>query len=294
MKYMGEKGDEEQLLAFLNVVLQKTGRNGIVSVDIEENKTFTAAIIGDKAGILDLRATTQEGVKVNIEVQLRSVGDMGRRSLYYRCREYDRGIKSGQKYRELPTVIAINIVDFDFIPVNEVHTSFHLWEDSHKDVMLTDALEIHFISMFKFRKLKEINIIDNLLHRWLAFFDWHTDESIIKKITEMDPTIKKVQEKIAFVSQDRETLRSYQMREMALSDYASGIDHARREAKQEGIVIGEQRGMTIGEQRGMAVGEQKTYLTIVRNAAGKGMTVENISELTGLSVKKVRDILKIQ
>ncbi|MDR2691182.1 MAG: hypothetical protein LBB73_02635 [Dysgonamonadaceae bacterium] len=34
MKYMGEKGDEEQLLAFLNAVLQKTGRNGIISVEI--------------------------------------------------------------------------------------------------------------------------------------------------------------------------------------------------------------------------------------------------------------------
>ncbi|MDR1022232.1 MAG: hypothetical protein LBL94_03015, partial [Prevotellaceae bacterium] len=49
MKYMGEKGDEEQLLAFLNVVLQKTGRNGIVSVEIEKDKTFTAEIIGDKS-----------------------------------------------------------------------------------------------------------------------------------------------------------------------------------------------------------------------------------------------------
>ena len=35
MKYMGEKGDEEQLLGFLNAVLQKTGRNVIVSVEIE-------------------------------------------------------------------------------------------------------------------------------------------------------------------------------------------------------------------------------------------------------------------
>jgi predicted transposase/invertase (TIGR01784 family) len=121
-------------------------------VEIEENKTFTAEIIGNKSSVLDLRATTEEGIKVNIEIQLRNVGNMDRRSLFYRSREYVRGIEAGDDYRELPPVIAVNIVDFDFMPADEVHTSFHLWEDSHKDIMLTDALEIHFISMAKFRQ----------------------------------------------------------------------------------------------------------------------------------------------
>ncbi|MDR1023328.1 MAG: Rpn family recombination-promoting nuclease/putative transposase, partial [Prevotellaceae bacterium] len=78
-----------------------------------------------------------------------------------------RGIESGQDYQKLAGVIAINIVDFDFIPIDEVHTSFHLWEDRHKDTMLTDALEIHFISMVKFRQLSNGDIINNHLYRWL-------------------------------------------------------------------------------------------------------------------------------
>ncbi|MDR0613656.1 MAG: Rpn family recombination-promoting nuclease/putative transposase [Dysgonamonadaceae bacterium] len=326
LKYMGEKGDEEQLLAFLNAVLQKTGRNRIVSVEIKENRKLTAEIIDDKSSILDLRATTDEGVKVNIEVQLRNAGNMDRRSLFYWSREYVRGIESGQDYAELPPVIAINIVNFDFIPVDEVHTSFHLWEDHHKDIMLTDALEIHFISMKKFRQLGKRDIDNNSLHRWLTFFDRNTDSKTLKKIVKMDSGIAKAQEKIAFVSRSKEALRAYQMREMALSDYTSGINHAMREGiaigeqrgvaigeqrgivigeqrgmaigEQRGIVIGEQRGVAIGEQRGIAIGEQKgkdeTYHAIVHNAAGKGISIENISELTGLSAEKVRDILKMQ
>jgi predicted transposase/invertase (TIGR01784 family) len=286
MKYMGEKGDEEQVLAFLNVVLQKTGRSGIVSVEIEENKTFTAEIIGDKASVLDLRATTKDGIRVNIEVQLRNVGNMDKRSLFYWSREYVRGIEAGQDYQELTGVIAVNIVNFDFIPINEVHTSFHLWEDNYKETMLTDALEIHFISMAKFRQLRESDIINNRLYRWLTFFDKDTNDETLKTIIKMDKAIAKAQEKIAFVSRDKEALRAYQMREMALSDYTSGINYARR----EGMAIGEQRGMAIGEQRG----KDETYFVIVRNAADKGISVENISELTGLSVKKVRDILKMQ
>jgi predicted transposase/invertase (TIGR01784 family) len=284
MKYMGEPGDEVQLLAFLNAVLQKTDRDGIVSVKIEACKTFTAEIIGDKSSILDLRATTADGTRVNIEVQLRNVGNMDRRSLFYWSREYVRGIEAGQDYLELPAVIAINIVDSEFIPANGVHTCFHLWEDSLRNLMLTDALEIHFISMPMFRLLNEIDIAGNPLHRWLAFFNKNTNVETLKKIIMMDTGIAKAQEKIRFVSRDKKALREYQMREMALSDHTSGINHA--------IRIGEQRGIVIGEQQGIVIGEQKTSARYVSRLASKGMTVREIAELLGLSQEEVDRILE--
>ncbi|MDR0725013.1 MAG: Rpn family recombination-promoting nuclease/putative transposase, partial [Prevotellaceae bacterium] len=91
MKYMGEKGDEEQLLSFLQGVLQKTQKDKIVSITILENRLMSADIIGDKSGVLDIRAEMSDGSKVNIEVQLRDVGNMDRRSLFYWSREYTEG-----------------------------------------------------------------------------------------------------------------------------------------------------------------------------------------------------------
>jgi predicted transposase/invertase (TIGR01784 family) len=67
-------------------------------------------------------------------------------------------------------------------------------------------------------------------------------------------------------------------------DYTSGINYAREEGERKG----KQEGIAIGEQRG----KEETYHTIVRNAADKGISIENISEFTGLSVKTVQDILK--
>jgi predicted transposase/invertase (TIGR01784 family) len=64
---MGEKGDEEQLLAFLNAVLQRTGKGNLQSVEILENRSLSAEVIGDKTSILDVRAKTADGTKVNIE-----------------------------------------------------------------------------------------------------------------------------------------------------------------------------------------------------------------------------------
>jgi predicted transposase/invertase (TIGR01784 family) len=189
--------------------------------------------------------------------------------------------------------------------------------------MLTDALEIHFVNMFNFRRLKEKDIINNPLHRWLTFFSKETDEETIKKIIAMDTAIGKAQEKVAYVSRDAETLRLYNMRELALMDYVSGINHARREGMQEGMAIGEQKGMSIGKQEGMVIGEQKGMVIgkqegmvigeqkgivigkqegiaigkqealseYVFKLSGKGRSIEEISELTDLSVEEVKEVL---
>jgi predicted transposase/invertase (TIGR01784 family) len=108
----------------------------------------------------------------------------------------------------------------------------------------------------------------------------------------MDAGIAKAQEKISFVSQDKEALRAYEMREMALSDYTSGMNHARREGEQRGIAIGEQRG----ERRGIAIGErrgeQRALTKYVFKLSQKGMSIKDIAELADLPVEEVNRFLK--
>jgi predicted transposase/invertase (TIGR01784 family) len=235
-KIMGEKCDEEQLLAFLNAVLRQDGKAAIESVEIIENKTITAEVAGDKTSILDVRARTAGGERVNIEVQLRNLGNMDRRSLFYWSREFSRGMEAGQEYQELPKVIAINIVNYEFMPqVSAFHTSFHIREDTRRDILLTDALEIHFIDMVKYRRLREKDLRHDPLHRWLTWFDKDSPEALVEEIMKMDNAIQKAEEKMAYVSNDKEALHAYQMREMALSDWTSGINHARREGIREGM-----------------------------------------------------------
>jgi len=203
-KYMGEKGDEEQLVSFLNAVLKRTGRASIVNIEILENKTITADIIGDKKSILDVRAVMDDGTKVNTEVQLRNVGNMDRRSLFYFSREFSKGIVSGHDYIELPDIIAINIVGEGFVRLDDFHTVFHLWEDTHKSYLLTGALEIHFVDMKKFRGLQNKDINNNSLHRWLSFFDLDTPGNILEEIMEMEAAIKKADEKITHLASDKD------------------------------------------------------------------------------------------
>ena len=148
LKIMGEKGDEEQLLAFLNAVLRRPENQRLRSVEIIENKALPADIINGKSCVLDVLGVLENASRVDIEVQLRNLGNMDRRSLYYWSREFIKGLSAGQEYEEVPNVIAINIVDFEFKrQIPDFHTTFHIWEDTHRDIKLTDALEIHFINI---------------------------------------------------------------------------------------------------------------------------------------------------
>ena len=262
LKLMGEEGDEEQCLAFLNAVLGSKSKRPIRLIKILENKTFTADVIGEKSSILDVRVETDTGEKINIEVQLKDLHNMEKRTLLHWGREFTKGISAGDDYKELPKVITINIVNFDNIKLDDFHTCFHLWEDEHHDYMLTDILEIHFINMVKFRKLKTKDIVNHPLERWMTYFDVNTPEEVIQEVIQMDAAINKANERLNFVSQDKEFLRNYHMREMALSDWTTGVNTA----------------------------IEKKALEIAKNLLHKGMSVEFIQETTGLDRETIQSL----
>ncbi|MDR3145198.1 MAG: Rpn family recombination-promoting nuclease/putative transposase, partial [Treponema sp.] len=115
-KAFGEKGDETQLLAFLNATLERTGKGNLESVEILENKDLPADIVGGKSGKLDVLGRIPGGSRVNVEVQIKNQFNIGKRSLFYWSRKYAWNFQSGSDYSELVPVIAVNIVDFGLFP----------------------------------------------------------------------------------------------------------------------------------------------------------------------------------
>jgi len=282
-KIMGEKGDEVQLLGFLNAVLGKTGADRFTSVKIIENKSFTPKVIGDKSSILDVRAVLQGRTKVNIEVQVRNQHNMDRRSLFYWSKEYAESLGEGQDYRKLPNVIAINIVDFNivdfnYLPVQNFHTRFHLREDSDRDIILTGALEIHFINMVQYRRQAKKGGINDSLDRWLVWLNQKSPPELIAEVVKMDSAIQAANERMIYVTGDKEAIRAYEMRQMALSDYTSAVNYAREEGRRKGI------------KQGMTKGRQESTLEIARKMKGMGDSIKKIHTITGLSVDTIEHL----
>jgi predicted transposase/invertase (TIGR01784 family) len=276
LKFMGEKGDEDQLLAFLNAVLKKTGKDHLQSVEIVSYTSFPADIIGDKSSVLDVRALTDDGTHVNVEVQVRNPGNMDKRSLFYWSRDFSRSLEVGKDYNELPNIISINILGYEFFPeIDDFHLCFHLREDIHNECILTEALEMHFIDMIKFNRLQHRDIVQNPLHRWLTFLNKHTNSKILKEIITMDTAIQKADAKIRRVLSDKEAFRAYQMREQAMSDYTSTINFARREGVREGI------------QEGLRKGELKTSVKIAKEMKANNISFDTIQKCTSLSMEEI-------
>ena len=280
-KVMGEPGDEPQLLGFLNAVLGRSihghsSKKAVKDLEIQENNFFAADTINGKSCILDVRATLEDGTKVNIEVQLRNEHNMDRRSLFYWSRMYAEGFGQGQDYKDLPNVIAINIVDFDFPAEGNYHSCFHLREDSHPDLIMTTALEIHFINMVKWSKLKENDLENdsrnNPLHRWLIWFDKKSPPELIQEVVNMDSAIMSAEAKLAFFSQDKDERDRYFRRLMATMDYNSGMNSARRE--------------------GLEAGQETATLSIARKALAEGALPEFVQKITGLDMETIQQLAK--
>jgi predicted transposase/invertase (TIGR01784 family) len=281
---MGEKGDEEQLLAFLNAVLSRTGKGNLTKVDILEDKDLSAEIAGGKAGRLDVLGQLEDRRWVNVEVQLKNEHNMDKRTLFYWSSKYIRNFRSGEDYRELLPVITINITGFEYLAVEDFHASFHLWEDRQKDFLLTDACELHFLDMVKFRRYRGRGeaagfSLENPLHRWLAYFDGSSPPELIEEVVKVDKAILMAQTKLEVIERNPELLRAYERYEKAASDWTSSINGARREGEQKGI----QKGM----QKGIQKGRLEEQREIARNLKKLGIPVEQIVQGTGLSAEEI-------
>ncbi len=283
-KIMGEEENKGNLISFLNAVLSPDDRKKLVSLEIIDNKELTVEMLTDKAGRLDVRAKTEDGTQLDIEVQLTNQHNMDKRTMFYWGKLFLEGIKKGEDYVSLSKVITINILDFDYLDIEKFHSRYHLWEDEVKDYLLTDLIEIHFIEIPKFKRLHDKNIKGNPLHRWLQFFNRDLSEDELKELMEMDTAIKRAEAALHYLSNDKKEYALYQARENALHERANMISTAKAEGREEGINIGVEKGINIGVEKGI--------LMVARNMYLAGDDIDKISSLTGIAVEELKNELE--
>ena len=269
-KLFGENEVKDNLIAFLNAVLDRKDKKRLVTLEIVDNKELTREFVTDKTAILDVRAKTEDGTQIDIEVQLTNQHNMDKRTLFYWGKLFNENISKGEDYRNLKKVITINILDFDYIDLEKFHTKFHLWEDEAKEYMLTDLVEIHFIELPKFNRLEEKNLKEDKLQRWLTFFNKDISDERLRELMKMDNDIKKAEERLEYLSSDKETIEIYKAREKSLHERANMINGAKEEGLKEGVKQGIEK-------------TAKNLLLI-------GMDLEIISKATGLAIEEIEKL----
>jgi len=102
----------------------------------------------------------------------------------------------------------------------------------------------------------------------------------------MDTAIETANERMVYVTGDKEAIRAYERRQMALSDYTSSMNYAREEGHRQGM----RKGMREGIKEGMKEGIAKSTLEIAQKMKNAGRPLSEIQEFTGLPIETITQL----
>ena len=269
-RIFGAEENQDVLISFLNAVFEDAGQPLIVSVEIL-NPFLDKDALSDKMSVLDVKARTESGMLVDVEIQLQNQQNMEKRALFYWSKLFQGQLQDGDSYHQLHKAVTVNVVDFNYLATNRYHSTFHLYDDT-LGLMLTDLLEIHFIEL---RKLDAQWVgLERRLVRWMLFLTTKTREGLEALAMQEPAAIHKALTTLEFLSQDKRARQLYEERQKGLMTYKANMEGAREE----------------GREQGREVGKHQHALETAQKMLGAGLEVPQVAEFVGLSVDEVEAI----
>ena len=277
----GREEHKHLTIDFLNAVLNLPENKLIRDISFI-NTEIPPSFQDDKLTRMDILATAQDGRVINVEVQVIDYSQMDKRTLFYWSTIFTTGIKKGEDYRELPPVVTINILGYNYLDIAkfpDFHSRYVLYnpETQHQ---LTDVLEIHFVEIQKLaqKPLRE----RTKLERWLLFLNNKLTETERKELVTMDTQINEAYGLAENFSLKDAEMYQYINRQMAIMDYNANLRSSRQEGIAEGIGIGRAEGIGIGAERR----NREVALTML----GLNQPYSLISQVTGYTESQIKEI----
>lgn len=267
-KIFGNEQKTAPLISFLNAALQLDGDERVVSVSLANPYQFPR-IAGEKATVLDVRATDQSGRKFVVEMQVAEKKGFDKRVQYYIARDYSMQINSGEDYPLLNPAYFIGILDFPFGEGDNYNTHHLILERESYEHLLKD-IQFAFIQLPKF-KLK-IHQLATPIDRWTYFIKHSTELRIIPDFAQTDEGLN-----TAFIEADR---HNWTKEERIAYDNVA-IKEA--DEKQEKIMVAEK-----AREEGKEEKEEETVIKLYK----KGKTDIEITDLLDRTIEKVQQIIK--
>ena len=266
-RIFGNENNPRILISFLNAVIKPNDlikSVQIMNTDIEKES------IEDKFSRLDIKAKTNKGELINIEIQIKDEHNMVKRSLYYWSKMFESQLTEGQKYDKLAKTICINILNFKCLNTKEAHSIYRLKEINTNEE-LTDIQELHFIELPKLPKNEEIK---DVFDAWMEFIE----NPISTKLKKAEMTIEEIKEAkdelLRLSANDKERMR-YEDRRAALLDKISALENA------------EEKGKEIGKKEG----EKNKAIEVAKKSLEAGLDIHTISSITGLDIREIKKLL---
>ena len=258
-------GNEEITKAIIKAVTKEK----IESINLNNDRHIIGKYPNEKIGILDLKATLDNGTICNIEIQLADNKDTAERFLYYWSKIYSGQLIRGDEYSKLNKVIGIIILDYEFEKTKEIESISTKWKVKEvltgKQIELTDVLELYIIEIPKAKKVLDKEP-KNELAQWMIFLD-DPNKKEVSKIMSENKEIKKAMNELEEMSEDEELRRLAELKEKAIKDEKS----AKYRWTEEGI------------RQGIEQGIQKVAKKLLK----LNIPIEDIVEATGLTENEI-------
>ena len=272
--FFSRKGNEEYLIDFLQALLKIE----IVKIKIREEVNLEQLAQNEKGGRLDLQAELNDGVIVNIELQIRNQNNMEKRTLLYGAKTVSREVEQGAKYDEIKEVIMINILNYEMLGFDEYVSETVTVLDKHREYEVIKGMKWYFIELPKFRKARPD--MDDKLNQWLAFLD-NYDRGLVEMAEKKNKTIEKAREEMNYLTGDAAVRRLAELREKWEHDYVDTKEYGRLEGLKQGRKEAEEE----------AEKKEKTRIEqIVKEMKKNNLEIELIEKITGLTKKEIDEI----
>ena len=218
-RIFAKQGNESILKDFLIAVLELP----IEKIEVIKDANLERALIENKSGILDIKATLDNKITVNIEMQVKNQHNMIDRSLYYWSNLYSSSLYKKQDYIQSNKTITINILMFNIFKDGPYHEKCMIRRDYNGEV-LTEDLEMHFIQIPKCKK----EDVKTKLDGWIQFIGNISEEGVNIAMKENEE-IRKAKEELEYLTGDEEERRLAELREKAIRDEVTNINGTKRE-----------------------------------------------------------------
>ena len=284
-RIFGNENHPNVLISFLNAVLNPV--DPIQSVELKDT-TIEKSHLEDKYSRLDVKAMTNKGEHINIEIQLEDEYNMIKRSLYYWSKLYEGQLENRENYQKPSRTICINLLDFNLLNHDKFHSVYRL-KDCETNEELTDVMELHFIELKKIKDVQHAEEVKTKLEAWLYFIN-QPDSELVQELEKIEVDIKEAKAELIRLSGDRKERERYEKRRESRLNEISALSYAEEKGIQKGIEQGVKQGLEQGVKQGLEQGAKQEKIEIAKNLIQNGLDNELISKSTGLSVEEVEKL----
>lgn len=283
-KLFGTPANKDLLIDFLNNILGRKEGNLIVDVVYIDPQNHLETV-GQKYSIVDVRCTDQANTQYIVEMQRDNHHDFMQRVQYYGACGLSVQLPKAEKYKELLPIVFVGITKFKAIERHNRYISRHKFIDVDDHVQDLNLVEFYFIELAKFQKKR--SDLKTVVDKWIYFLkNASKEDEIPENFTEK--SLQKAFRVLSEVGWTSEELLAYQKQRDAQMVEASVLETAGKKAREEG----REEGLAAGREEGLREGEEKGLLKTARNMLAKGIDVDTIVDVTGLSNDAINKLRK--